>query len=296
MKEACEGAINAICGFAGCEVVELNLQLLIILFISSSIMNFCKEITLTVEKSGQDDIKIIFDKQRSVVMKLKEIPDTKTLSTNTNKKKLSEIPEGEKKAVLSLLKKNEFALILSGALLLTLIIFFFFFRTSDPVSQPAPANSAAPSSHDIENRIGKMEQALQVIEKSTSPEGSGTTKEKVGINPLEDRVARLETAFSVKMESMIERIGKIEKHMAQLTAKTDVTPDAPVTKTELAAAAPEKKIVKKEKKESIFHTVQKGETLFSISKKYNINVETLRKLNNLPANAAIFPGNNILVK
>jgi putative transposase len=26
VKEACEGAINAICGFAGCEVVELNLQ------------------------------------------------------------------------------------------------------------------------------------------------------------------------------------------------------------------------------------------------------------------------------
>jgi len=25
-KEACEGTINAICGFAGCEVVELNLQ------------------------------------------------------------------------------------------------------------------------------------------------------------------------------------------------------------------------------------------------------------------------------
>ncbi len=26
VKEACEGSINAICGFAGCEVVELNLQ------------------------------------------------------------------------------------------------------------------------------------------------------------------------------------------------------------------------------------------------------------------------------
>ena len=54
--------------------------------------------------------------------------------------------------------------------------------------------------------------------------------------------------------------------------------------------------LKKEKKESIFHTVQKGETLFSISKKYNTSVEALKKLNNLPANAAIFPGNNILVK
>nr|NJM01158.1 LysM peptidoglycan-binding domain-containing protein [Desulfobacula sp.] len=95
---------------------------------------------------------------------------------------------------------------------------------------------------------------------------------------------------------MIERIGKIEKQIAQLAAKPDVTPDATEPKPGAAVSAPEKKVVKKEKKESIFHTVQKGETLFSISKKYNTNVEALRKLNNLSNDAAIFPGNNILVR
>ncbi|MFA5903494.1 MAG: LysM peptidoglycan-binding domain-containing protein [Desulfobacula sp.] len=229
-------------------------------------------------------------------MKLKENPEPKVPATKTNTKKLSEIPGSDKKTDTSILKKNEFAMILVGALLLTLIVFFFFFRTSEPVSKPSPENPSVSSSHDLENRIGKIEIALQGFEKSSSLEGSGIAKEKAGINPLEERVARLETAFSVKMESMIERMGKIEKHIAQLSAKPEVTSDVAGPKPVPVAATPEKKVVKKEKKETIFHTVQKGETLFSISRKYNLSVDALRKLNNLSSDAAIFPGNNILVK
>ena len=230
-------------------------------------------------------------------MKLKETLETKipTTKTNTNKKKLSEIPEGEKRTDMSLLKKNEFALILMGALLVTLIIFFFFFRTSDPDSPSVPADQAASSTSDLESRMEKLEQALQGLGTSASS-GEGGAKENVGINPLEERVARLETAFSLKMDSMVDKMGKIEKHIAQLTTKSEAAPDVPEAKPGPAVAAPEKKIVKKEKKESLFHTVQKGETLFSISRKYHTNVEALRKLNNLPGDAAIFPGNNILVR
>jgi len=231
-------------------------------------------------------------------MKLKEALEAKipTTKSNTNKKKLSEIPEGEKRPDTSLLKKNEFALILMGALLVTLIIFFFFFRTSDPDSPSVTENPSVSSTPDLESRMEKLEQALQGLETSASSGNGGKPKENAGINPLEERVARLETAFSVKMDSMIERIGKIEKQISQLAVKPDVIPDTPESKPGSAGAAPEKKVVKKEKKESIFHTVQKGETLFSISRKYNTNVEALRKLNNLSNDAAIFPGNNILVR
>ncbi len=228
-------------------------------------------------------------------MMLKEPPETKIPATKTNKKKLSEIQDGEKKPDTSLLKKNEFTMILIGALLLTLIVFFFFFRTPDPVHPPVSEEPSASSSPELVNRIEKMEQTLQTIEKSTSPEGMGTAKERAGVNPLEERVARLETAFSVKMESMIERMGKIEKHIAQLTAKQDALPDTSGSTPE-PVAVPEKKTVKKEKKDPIFHTVQKGETLFSISRKYKTSVETLKKLNNMSSDTPIFPGNNILVR
>jgi LysM repeat protein len=45
-----------------------------------------------------------------------------------------------------------------------------------------------------------------------------------------------------------------------------------------------------------YHTVRKGETLYSISKKYNTSVNALRKLNHLSANDKIYPGTNILVR
>ncbi|MBT6340198.1 MAG: LysM peptidoglycan-binding domain-containing protein, partial [Desulfobacula sp.] len=57
-------------------------------------------------------------------------------------------------------------------------------------------------------------------------------------------------------------------------------------------AAPAKEAIKK----GLFHTIKKGETLYSISKKYNTDVETLRKLNKLSVNATIFKGNKIFVR
>lgn len=43
------------------------------------------------------------------------------------------------------------------------------------------------------------------------------------------------------------------------------------------------------------HEIQKGETLYSISKKYNISVEDLKKKNNLPDNTLSI-GQRLIVK
>ena len=62
-------------------------------------------------------------------MKNKGKPGSKmpTTKTNTNKNKQPETQNTGGKLNTSLLKKNEFALIVLGALLLTIIIFFLFF-------------------------------------------------------------------------------------------------------------------------------------------------------------------------
>lgn len=68
------------------------------------------------------------------------------------------------------------------------------------------------------------------------------------------------------------------------------------------APAPEKKVqvakktADKPEKTNQFHTVQKGETLWSISQKYNTNVVSIRKLNNLAPEDKIHPGTNLLVR
>ncbi len=93
-------------------------------------------------------------------------------------------------------------------------------------------------------------------------------------------------------------MGKIETSISQLKARpVAVIPSKALpSKVKPRPVAPVKKAIKKEKKASVFHAVQKGETLYSISKKYNTSVAALRKLNNLSSTAKIYPGNNILIR
>lgn len=245
-------------------------------------------------------------------MKPKESSESKMQSAkigsdlSPGKKRMSEIQGEVKKSDASILKKNEFTMIFLGAFVLTLVVFFFFFRAQSPA--PAPAGAPAAVSAEFEKRMEKMEHALQAIEKSASTEAGNAPKEKAGGSHLEDRVAKLETAFSVKMESMLERMGKIEKHISLLAAKQEAAQDQQGAKSAAAAAASPasppaekkgekaEKGEKKEKPAQIFHTVQKGETLFSISQKYKTSVEALKKMNNMSNDTAIYPGNNLLIR
>ena len=229
-------------------------------------------------------------------MQSKEKPDTKIGSkigskffdkkSNINKKKSSESLDSDKKLKTSLLKKNEFALILFGALLLTILIFFFFFRSSDPKSEVVEQNVSNTAFSDFEIRIQNIEKALQ-IEQGLKLEGVNIKESVTQVNHIKDRLGRLETAFSVKFDSLIDRMGKIEKSISQLENKTVKKEPEP------KAAVPVKKAVKKK---SQFHMVKKKETLYSISKKYNISIDELRKLNKLSKGATIYPGDNLLVR
>ncbi|WP_299982586.1 LysM peptidoglycan-binding domain-containing protein [Desulfobacula sp.] len=220
-------------------------------------------------------------------MKPKGNPESKTPTTKTN-------INGQKTIGAALLNKNEFTLIILGALLLTIIIFFLFFRSSDPKVEPVQKIVLSTSFTDLEKRIEKIEQALQLKEMSSGSARDNTEKGMPGIDPIKERVTRLETAFSVKFDALIERMGKIENSISLFKNKPAATVVTP--KPEPKLLTPIKKALKKEKKVSMFHTVQKGETLYSISKKYNTSIAGLLKLNNLSADAKIYPGNKIIVR
>ncbi|MEI9478783.1 MAG: LysM peptidoglycan-binding domain-containing protein [Deltaproteobacteria bacterium] len=122
----------------------------------------------------------------------------------------------------------------------------------------------------------------------------GTTGDEA--TPLESRVTALE-----------QKIVGLEKQLTEFQEKTSVSGPAPVAaqkgerqgKPKQSAAepkakpsAPSKAAVSPEKQ---YHTVQKGETLSRISKKYGISAEELRKLNNLSADKPIRVGQRLLV-
>ena len=70
----------------------------------------------------------------------------------------------------------------------------------------------------------------------------------------------------------------------------------------MAAAAEKPKAPAKDKKEKAAaasgkktHTVQKGETVYGISKKYGMKPSDLRKLNNLGEDDPVRPGQKLVV-
>lgn len=201
--------------------------------------------------------------------------------------------DSEKKLGASLLKKNEFTLIVFGALLLTLIVFFLFFRSSGSKTEPVTQTASGDSFATLEKRITDLEQAIAGLQAKGLTAPGDSTEKSPAMDLVKDRVTRLETAFSVKFDSLIDRMGAIEKSISLLKSP----PAGTVIKTmQPTATPPVKKAVKKQKDAAMFHTVEKGETLYSISKKYKTSVASLRKLNNLSATATIYPGNNILVR
>jgi len=128
-------------------------------------------------------------------------------------------------------------------------------------------------------------------------ESSGASK-KVG--ELGARVNRLETAMTLKMDALIARLAKAERQISQMK-QASVHPAPVVTQEKPATKPAEKTAVKKKQvqqpaKASMFHAVKKGETLWSISQKYNTTVQAIRKLNKLSPEDNIYPGTNILVR
>jgi LysM repeat protein len=239
---------------------------------------------------------------RRIPMKKKVKAESKipTTQTNTNKKKQEGPARGDKPFESVFFKKNEFALILLGALLLTIIVFFLFFRSGDDTTtadKQVPETNAVAALEkrveDIENKVNMELKQGQVVSGDEQPAGSPD------LNRMEERVARLEAAFALKFDSMIERLDSLEAKVNSIQSRPVAQPVSKPDTTIKKKAVAEKKtttVKKPDPKSQMFHTVKKGETLYSISKKYNTSVDALRELNNFSKEAKIYPGNNILVR
>jgi LysM repeat protein len=76
-----------------------------------------------------------------------------------------------------------------------------------------------------------------------------------------------------------------------LAQKVEALEKQPTAESRRKPSAPSKPAFDEEQ----YHTVQKGETLSRISKKYGISVEELRKLNNLSEDQPIYTGQKLRI-
>ena len=120
--------------------------------------------------------------------------------------------------------------------------------------------------------------------------------------------------LQLKMAVLEQKTAMLEKQLGELQGKISTSGPDPALLQRVDALAKKIEALEKQKQpipeskaklsaspkpaisnEKQYHTVQKGETLYWISKKYGISVEELRKRNNLSADQPIRPGQKLLV-
>jgi LysM repeat protein len=137
----------------------------------------------------------------------------------------------------------------------------------------------------LESRLEQLEGRLGSIE------GEGGLSQTAGSGNqlilLTERLDQLEANMTARINSMANQLN---------TAALKPAPEAATkaessSKTKTAQAAP---AAKKETPAKI-HTVKKGDTLYRISRRYNLSVEQLRQYNQLDQKASIYPGQKLKV-
>jgi LysM repeat protein len=129
-----------------------------------------------------------------------------------------------------------------------------------------------------------MESRLEQLEgRLGSWEGEGALSQTGGSGNqlilLTERLDLLEANMTARINNMVKELNTLPPKPA---------PEA-VQKVETPIRLPA------EKKETKIHTVKQGETLYRISRRYNLSVDQLRGYNKLGAKAAIYPGQQLHV-
>jgi LysM repeat protein len=145
-----------------------------------------------------------------------------------------------------------------------LVVFIFVGGIFYFLSRLSPGGEAGL----LQSKVTALEQKIADLEKQlTELQGKISTS---GQDP----------ALLQRVDDLARKVEALEKPK-QLTAEPKAKP-----------SPPPKPLVSSEKK---YHTVQKGETLYRIGRKYKISVEELRKLNNLSADQSLRTGQKLLV-
>lgn len=171
-------------------------------------------------------------------------------------------------------------LVLLSAALVVLIVVLVVLLSGNP------QKGADQQPQALEQRIQQIEERLSkynaIDEKVTRIWEQAQSFEK-----FKERFDRSEASMSLRMDHITLTLENLQKQNPESRIKQSAAAPAP------APAAPEKP---RPKSALQYHEVTAGDTLFSISKRYALGVETLLQMNRLPADATIKPGQKLIVR
>jgi LysM repeat protein len=157
----------------------------------------------------------------------------------------------------------------------------------------APADTARIAA--LEQRVDKVQQQLEKYE-GVDEKVTRIWEQAKTFETFKTRFDRSEASTSLRMDHLAMSLDTLQKKIDDAQAKLDK-----LEKTPTAKAAPpvppavKKKVASKKKATAQTHTVVAGDTLFSISRRYNLPVEELRAINNLKKGAVIHVGQKLIV-
>ena len=150
----------------------------------------------------------------------------------------------------------------------------------------------------LETRIEALEQQLTKFD-SVDENVSRIWEQAKSFEQFKERFERTDASTSLRMDHLAtslsavqKRVEKIEKGSAKTAAVTPKATASTPKAVKTPSPAPTRPKVAAVVK---YYTIAKGDTLYSVGRKYGLKVDQLLKLNNLPTDTVIKPGQRLRV-
>jgi LysM repeat protein len=175
-------------------------------------------------------------------------------------------------------------LIAGGGLLVAVIVVLMFLSGS-------PKSAEKDQLKSIETRLKQIEEKLAKLEWIDTGMARLDRKEK-DFAALSERMTQMESSMNRRIDQLGKEAVKPAAKQEPVTARTESAPPRPEAAP--AKSAPASPKVEKDSKAKV-HVVEKGETLYGISRRYGIPAEQLFKLNQLSPKDPIRPGQKLIL-
>ena len=177
-----------------------------------------------------------------------------------------------RKSILNF-KPQRKTLLLGGAGILILIVLIALFSGGDNKLSTEDLTSIQVKLDQLENRLTHLEGMEARI--------ASLERQEKGWEQSVAEVDRSGKSLTQRLDKLAQKVDQLETRVASAPAKTEA-PD-PIQRRPFP---PDK---------GRYHEVRSGETLYWISRQYDISVDELCRLNNLTPKQAIHPGQKLLV-
>lgn len=175
-------------------------------------------------------------------------------------------------------------LIAGGGLLVAVIVVLMFLSGS-------PKSAEKDQIKSIETRLKQIEEKLAKLEWIDTGMARLDRKEK-DFAGLAERMTQMESSLNRRIDQLGKEAARPGAKHEPATAKTESAPPRPEAAP--AKSAPASAKAEKDSKAKV-HVVEKGETLYGISRRYGIPADQLFKLNHLSPKDPIRVGQKLVL-